>query len=58
MESTVLIDGETGRDKKIVGAPIFFAANVKVELHKSELHSDSAEPTTTCMNPVPDIEKT
>jgi len=30
-ESTVLIDGETGRNKKAVGAPFFFAANAEIE---------------------------
>jgi transcriptional regulator with GAF, ATPase, and Fis domain len=30
-ESTVLIDGQTGRDKKVVGAPFFFVANAEIE---------------------------
>jgi transcriptional regulator with GAF, ATPase, and Fis domain len=30
-ESTVLIDGQTGRDKKVVKAPFFFAANAEIE---------------------------
>jgi transcriptional regulator with GAF, ATPase, and Fis domain len=30
-ESTVLIVGETGRDKNVVGAPFFFAANAEIE---------------------------
>ena len=30
-ESTVLIDGETGGDKKVVRAPFFLAANAEIE---------------------------
>jgi hypothetical protein len=30
-ESTVLVDGQTERDKKVVGAPFFFAANAEIE---------------------------
>jgi transcriptional regulator with GAF, ATPase, and Fis domain len=28
---TVLIDGETGTDKKVLGAPFFFLANSEIE---------------------------
>jgi hypothetical protein len=56
-ESTVLIDGETGRGEKWSEHHFVLQQTPRSSLRKSEPHSDSAEPSTTCMNPVPDIDK-